>query len=111
MISPRRAALRSAGVLLGAAVIGGGLMLLDLRTVEHGNRIYHTGDVPRAAEIYSDVLGGRSTTDTVSAPLSNTQHFTQYNLGTALLTLDGDSAESLLRGTTSATASSLPWAA
>ena len=77
---------RRAGVV--AVVVGvlvAGLLVLDRRSVERGNRLYHQGDAPRAAETYAGALGRRATQDR------------QYNLGTALLSLDRDSAGAVLR--------------
>ena len=53
----------------------------DQSTVERGNRLYRGGDALRAVEVYLGVGGDG---DRGSA---------QYNLGTALLPLDPDSAE------------------
>lgn len=62
----------------------------DQSTVERGNRLYRGGDALRAVEVYLGVGGDG---DRGSA---------QYNLGTALLPLDPDSAEGLLRSATEA---------
>jgi hypothetical protein len=66
---------------------------LDRGSVEHGNRLYRRGDAPRAADTYVGALGR----DTQSAATDYTQYNTQYNLGTALLSLDLDSAGAVLR--------------
>jgi hypothetical protein len=60
----------------------------DLRSVERGNRLYRAGDVAGAAEIYARRAargGGPEAT---------------YNLGTALLWIDPDSAKAVLQRTT-----------
>lgn len=67
----------SAVVVLGALVVAA-LLLQDRGSVERGNRLYHGGDVERAAQIYEGTG-------------------TAYNLGTALLSLDRDSAGAVLR--------------
>ena len=63
----------------------------DQSSVERGNRIYRAGDVRGAVEIYQSSRSGR-------AGLAAAE----YNLGTALLRLDPDSAETFLRRATGA---------
>ncbi len=72
------------GAVLAAAVLVPALVRQELRSVERANRLYRSGDVVAAAEIYGRVLD----TDAVSP--------TTFNLGTALLPLDADSANVLL---------------
>ena len=77
---------RRAGVVVAVAgVLIAGLLVLDRRSVERGNRLYHQGDASRAAETYAGALDRRAT------------HDRRYNLGTALLSLDRDSAGAVLR--------------
>ena len=71
--------LGAAGGLLVAA-----LLRLDGASVERGNRLYRSGDPSTAAELYGRALG------------PETGDATGYNLGTALLSFDPDSAEALL---------------
>jgi hypothetical protein len=97
-----RDARRAAGVVLVSGLIVGTLLMQDRRSVERGNRLYHQGDVPRAAEAYAAALGE----DGASSP-SDTQYDTRYNLGTALLTLDRDSAGVVLRSAAEANDRSL----
>lgn len=81
-----RDARRAGLILLVSGPIAGALLLLDSRSVERGNRLYREGDAPRAAETYAGALRGN-----IRFPS------TRYNLGTALLTLDRDSAGVALR--------------
>jgi Ca-activated chloride channel family protein len=74
------------GVVLGAGLAAGALVLLDRQSVEHGNRLYHAGDVLGAVETYALALGRPSDAPT-----------TTYNLGTALIVTDRDSAGVVLR--------------
>ena len=71
-----------AGTLLVAL-----LVLQDFRSVERGNRLYRSGDPVSAADVYGHALK------------TNGVEPRTFNLGTALLTLDTDSAEVLLRRT------------
>jgi hypothetical protein len=84
MSFPRRAA----GALVAGTLLTALFVRLELRSLEHGNRLYHAGDAPRAAVIY-----GRGTE-------SSGDESATYNLGTALLFLDADSAEALLAQST-----------
>ena len=59
----------------------------DHSSLERGNRLYRAGDPPAAAEIYR---GSEGEGDRI--PVA------RYNLGTALLQIDPDSAEVYLRG-------------
>ncbi|MGE0158202.1 MAG: hypothetical protein AB7T31_02250 [Gemmatimonadales bacterium] len=77
---------RAAAVVVVAGLLAGALLIQDRRSVERGNRLYHEGDAPRAAETYARVLGD----DDAAAPI-------RYNLGTAMLTLNRDSAGAVLR--------------
>lgn len=72
------------GAVLAAAVLVPVFVRQELRSVERANRLYRSGDAVAAAEIYGRVLD----TDAVSP--------TTFNLGTALLPLDADSANVLL---------------
>ena len=81
---PRNARRAGAGVVVAGLAIAA-LLVQDRRSVEHGNRLYHRGDAPRAAETYAGTLG------------RGPSHDRQYNLGTALLSLDRDSAGAVLR--------------
>ena len=72
------------GAVLAAAVLVPVFVRQELRSVERANRLYRSGDAVAAAEIYGRVLD----TDGVSP--------TTFNLGTALLPLDADSANVLL---------------
>jgi len=74
---------------VGVAVVAGALLLpvlirQDLRSVEHGNRLYRDGDPASAADIYGHALDRDS-----AGSLA-------FNLGTALLALDPDSAQVVL---------------
>jgi hypothetical protein len=70
---------RRASVVMGAtAVVAAVLLVQDRGSVERGNRLYHEGDLERATQIYEGTG-------------------TAYNLGTALLSLDRDSAGAVLR--------------
>jgi len=69
---------RATATVAIAGLIVLALLLQDRRSVEHGNRLYHQGDVQRAARIYEGTG-------------------TAYNLGTALISLDRDSAGAVLR--------------
>ncbi|MGD2045446.1 MAG: hypothetical protein PVJ80_16480 [Gemmatimonadota bacterium] len=74
---------RIAGTVLAAAVAVPLLLWQHGRSLEHGNRLYHEGDVEGAASVY-DPAAARGTEDAL------------YNLGTALLYLDFDSADVVL---------------
>jgi hypothetical protein len=76
------------GTLVAGTLLTLVLVLLETRSLERGNRLYRAGDMPRAAEIYAR-SGGTSGDERAA-----------YNLGTALIFLDADSAEALLTGTT-----------
>jgi hypothetical protein len=89
--APRRPA-HARGWAVGALVAGALLTSLlvrqELRSIERGNRLYRAGDTPAAADVYAQALGATGDEQTT------------YNLGTALLWLDADSAEALLSRTT-----------
>ena len=53
----RRDARRVAGLVVVSGLIAGVLLVQDRRSLERGNRLYHQGDVPRAAETYAAALG------------------------------------------------------
>lgn len=76
------------GALVGGTLLTTLFTWQELRSLEHGNRLYRAGDAPRAAEIYA--RAGGASGDEAAA----------YNLGTALLFLEPDSAEALLTGAT-----------
>jgi hypothetical protein len=59
------------------------LLRQDGRSVEHGNRLYHVGDVEGAASVYAPAADRGS-------------EGALYNLGTALVELDFDSADAVL---------------
>jgi hypothetical protein len=82
-MSRRGRGARSGGLLLGAVLLAGLLSLGDRGSVERANRLYHAGEVERAAATYARTAG----VDPAVA----------YNLGTALLGLDPDSAADVLR--------------
>jgi hypothetical protein len=63
------------------------LLRQHVRTVEHGNQLYHDGDSERAAAVYGPAVE-READDAL------------YNLGTALLDLDFDSADAVLSDAT-----------
>jgi Ca-activated chloride channel family protein len=77
---------RATTVVAVAGLVVLALLLQDRRSVERGNRLYHEGDVPSAAETYAGALDGRGDASA-----------TTYNLGTALISLDRDSAGAVLR--------------
>ncbi len=62
------------------------LLWQDYRSLERGNRLFRADDPPAAAEVYQGSLGEGDGLPTA-----------QYNLGTALLQIDPDSAEAHLR--------------
>lgn len=89
-MTPRIQAARRIGlVLLATAFVVGVLALLDRATVERGNRAFHAGDAETAVQTYT--------------PLSE-DPAVAYNLGTALMGLDPDSASSVLRSAAEAAA-------
>ncbi|MSR06866.1 MAG: hypothetical protein EXR93_07365 [Gemmatimonadetes bacterium] len=69
---------------LAAGLVVGGLVGLDRGSTERGNRLYRSGDVSAALEVYQRG----------AVPDSRAAAF--YNLGTALLAIGGDDAESQL---------------
>lgn len=79
-MSARRAWTAVGAAALVAAFLGS----RDLRSVERGNRLYRAGDVAGAALLYAD------------ASARSGKAGATYNLGTALLWLDPDSAEAIL---------------
>ena len=83
--------IRGALLLVAATLMVSLFMWQDQRSVERGNRLYRAGDAPGAVEIYRNSRSGR-----------NGLAAAEYNLGTALLRLDPDSAETFLRRATRA---------
>ena len=82
-MTPRTRTARRAGLVLLATALGVGVLALEDRaSVERGNRAFHAGDPETAAATY--------------APLS-ADPAVAYNLGTALMGLDPDSASAVLR--------------
>ena len=75
---------RLMGAALAAALLVPLLVRQELRSVERGNRMYRSGDAVAAAELY-----GRALDADAASP-------TAFNLGTALLPVDVDSATVLL---------------
>jgi hypothetical protein len=75
-------------VLLATALVVGILAMQDRVSVERGNRAFHAGDPETAAQTYA-----RFPEDPAVA----------YNLGTALMGLDPDSASRVLRSAAAAT--------
>ena len=75
--------------LMATTLLVAFLLWQDHRSLERGNRLYRAGDPPAAAEVYRawDRKGDGLPT-------------AQYNLGTALLHIDADSAEAHLRRAT-----------
>jgi len=71
------------GLIAGALLLPL-LVMQELRSVERGNRMYRSGEARSAASVY----GGSLDPDEIDA--------TTYNLGTALLLLEPDSARALL---------------
>ena len=76
--------------MLTAAVAAPLLLRQHLRTVEHGNSLYHAGDAEGAASVYGSAAE-RDERDAL------------YNLGTAMLHLDFDSADAVLSEAVEAT--------
>ena len=81
--SSRRWALMT---MVGTVLLVPVFLRQDHRSLERGNRLYRAGDPPAAAEIYR---GSEGEGDGI--PVA------RYNLGTALLQIDPDSAEVYLR--------------
>jgi hypothetical protein len=75
---------RAVAAVAAAAILVPLLVRQELRSVEHGNRLYRGGDPEGAAGLYQRSLD-RSDVDA-----------TAFNLGTALIPLDADSAKVLL---------------
>ncbi len=91
MSGPRFRALgrrRTAGAALVAVVAAGLLLVRDRGSLERGNRLFRAGDPAAAADVY-----GRSA-------LPEEDERARYNLGTALLAVDIDSADAVLRSAT-----------
>ena len=86
MSAPVRARVRRRviGAVVVAALLMPVLLRQELRSVERGNRMYRSGDAVAAAGLY-----GRALDADAASP-------TTFNLGTALLPLDADSAKVLL---------------
>lgn len=78
---------RSLLALVAVGLVVAALLWLDRGSLERGNRLYRGGDAGRAAALYRHAADG----DDETHPLA------PYNLGTALLGLDPDSAETSLR--------------
>ena len=75
---------RIMGALLAGTLLMPLLMRQELRSVERGNRMYRGGNAEGSAEVYGGLLGEES------------EPRTAFNLGTALLFQETDSAEALL---------------
>ncbi|MBM4185447.1 MAG: hypothetical protein FJ207_14720 [Gemmatimonadetes bacterium] len=83
-MTPRQQLVRRAGAVLAVtALLVAGFSLMDRRSVERANRLYHEGDVERAAATYARSAGRNEAV--------------AYNLGTALMGIDPDSAGATLR--------------
>jgi len=85
-MTPKRTDLRWVVLTLLIAAAGVSLLLRQhSRSVEYGNRLYHEGDAEGAVSIYGPAVdrGARGA---------------HYNLGTAVLALDFDSADAVLTG-------------
>jgi Ca-activated chloride channel family protein len=74
---------RAVIVVVVAAVAAGAFALLDRQSVARANRLYHEGDVLTAAATYERTAA--------------TDNDVAYNLGTALMLFEPDSAGSVLR--------------
>ena len=72
-------------VLAASIILVSLLLWLDHGSLERGNRLYRAGDSPGAAEVYR---GSESGVDVLPTA--------EYNLGTALLQIDPDSAQAHL---------------
>jgi hypothetical protein len=72
------------GAVVAAALLLPLLVRQELRSVERANRMYRSGDAIAAAELY-----GRAVDADAASP-------TTFNLGTALIPLEPDSAKALL---------------
>jgi len=83
MTRRRRLGRRTGAVALVAAILMAAFALLDGRSVERANRRYHAGDLEGATATYE-----RSAEQDPAVA---------YNLGTALMGFEPDSAESVLR--------------
>ena len=82
-MTPRKRTARRAGVvLLATALVVGVLALGDRVSIERGNRAFRAGDPETAVETYAPLSGDPAVA---------------YNLGTALMGLDPDSASAVLR--------------
>ena len=79
---------RRIGMIVVIAAVAVPLLLRQhVRSVEHGNRLYHNGDSERATSVYGPAVE-RGADDAL------------YNLGTALIDLDFDSADAVLSDAT-----------
>jgi hypothetical protein len=72
-------------ILVATVLLVPFLLWVDHRSLERGNRLYRAGNSPGAAEVYRDSESGSEQLPTV-----------EYNLGTALLEIDPDSAQTHL---------------
>ncbi len=72
------------GTVAAAVVLVPLLVRQELRSMERGNRLYRGGDAVAAAGVYGRAIGRSVESDEA------------YNLGTALLGFEGDSAQPLL---------------
>jgi len=83
-MTPRRTRAMWIGGAVFVALVAVPLLLRQhMRSLEHGNRLYHLGDPEGAATVYAPAAG-RGSTEAL------------YNLGTALVDLDFDSADHVL---------------
>ncbi len=74
---------RTGKVVFATAAVAAAFVLMDRRSVEFANRLYHDGDVEAAAATYER--------------MSAADRSIEYNLGTALMGVDPDSASSVLK--------------
>lgn len=83
MILRQQLGRRAGTVIIVALVLVAALTLLHRRSVEFANRRYHEGDIEAAATTYQRMAAQ--------------DRSIEYNLGTALMSIDPDSAGSVLR--------------
>jgi hypothetical protein len=81
---------QAAGAVIVTLLLAAALLVRDRNSEEHGNRLFRSGEPGAAADIY-----GR-------AAESGRREATIYNLGTALLAVNADSAETVLLSATTA---------